>query len=494
MIEFPLTNELNRRIEENSSPIIISKNYYASRNYYEISIKGDTTNKLWYFKSVDGGKSIYGDAIAGIYVATTDSTIYIIPVFKSEYESSNGVFVFLMTSSEFNASALIMQDIVGRIYYFTNESDARYAAKYILNGTDEVTIEELYNTEVAIGDYINSYTAKTEQSKSLLDLKVGDEIAPGTTLTFDQTKTVTSEQTELFIVYTFENGYDITIYSRSNTNDHSIAVSGTQVYLTSSGGWTDNPITFYDGSVITKIECRTGATAIPLEQANSYLTDWDLRFGTFDIQVPVLQLGAPTDKLIFAGINDRPKYNGLDLALLKDVNLSDYYTRDRVDALGVQHKMGDTIYRTDVDVPFVKNLSGNEQDLIDRDELQAHSDNDLTMIRAAVLQMKTQYDDLNKRFLELQASLDNKTLGTPIDIESYMGDGYTIDNAPGGIVSGKGLNVLLTTWAIMADGDPKDNGSILNLGEEPFSFEATNGQVITGIGITEVFFTPYVAV
>lgn len=151
-----------------------------------------------------------------------------------------------------------------------------------------------------------------------------------------------------------------------------------------------------------------------------------------------------------------------------------------------------TQYQTGVPVLTIIKPDGTPEYLISQSELAAHSNYDLTMIREAVAKERaariTQYNE----FITFKNSVLNHTLGTPVDIEASMTSGYTVDNELGGMIDGTGLNVLLTTWSIMKNGTSVDNGTVLNLGTEPFSFEVKNGDVITGIGITAVTFTPYV--
>lgn len=166
---------------------------------------------------------------------------------------------------------------------------------------------------------------------------------------------------------------------------------------------------------------------------------------------------------------------------------------------GVSHRTGDTLYREGVDVPYVRNMLGGTQDIIDRAELQAHSDSDLTKISELFDAFSAQISALRSEIATLKASVQNKVLDQSgvIDIEEYaQGAGYQVTSALGGQITFTSPLVLLTgTGTLWINGAEKWTNVRLTvaLGASGDTLEVQQGDIVTCQGMSSITFTPYIA-
>ncbi len=136
--------------------------------------------------------------------------------------------------------------------------------------------------------------------------------------------------------------------------------------------------------------------------------------------------------------------------------------------------------------PQYKAINGDLDRVVLGAELDEHKALDAPMYQ--------NYLAMNNRLTALEERLDNKTLGTPINIETAaQGDGYTVANTLGGRIDFTGVNALVTTWALMVNGTVVLNGQLLGLLPSPGSYMVNDGDVVTCIGMSAITFTPYVS-
>lgn len=118
--------------------------------------------------------------------------------------------------------------------------------------------------------------------------------------------------------------------------------------------------------------------------------------------------------------------------------------------------------------------------------------------------LTNQITSLQTQVLDLQAGISNKVLDTAneVDIEadSATATGYTVTNALGGRISGKGGNYLLAGTGYVTVNDVTtpyayDNrGLPLSIGDAPsFNLDVTDGDNVKSNSMTELMFTPYIA-
>lgn len=229
----------------------------------------------------------------------------------------------------------------------------------IETGGDAINLDNYY-TKPEIDSEINSFLQKESRPKTLLDLQVGDNIGAGVVLNLDKTKELSSDETDMiYILYQFNNSLSIAI--RVQDGDNSIAISDVQVYGPGTGSWTNNDFIFYADSTITSIDVYRLTpdlirTDITLQEANDLFTGWKLTDGVFNINISTYTFGfggsgmrpdfgyRSDTELDLIGREDRPTYNGEDVALLKDVqasNISSGYVYKTINLTDV--KIGDDL-------------------------------------------------------------------------------------------------------------------------------------------------------
>ncbi len=167
----------------------------------------------------------------------------------------------------------------------------------------------------------------------------------------------------------------------------------------------------------------------------------------------------------------------------------------------IWHEAMDTQYQSDVITP-VDVETGLQ--LVTSSELAFHSAYDYSMFSTGMAQMRQMIADLTIRLNAATGKIDEIYDGTPVDITADVnGGGYVVSSPLGGMVSGVGQNILglsllgitiaVSVWSISRNGIIADSGSLISINEDNFvPFRVSNGDILTGVSITNATFTPFI--